>query len=574
MEIFIFPRISAFGFWAAMGVACGSSPQEGPSPHHDDGGMGDAADSTTIASRVAVDVLTQHNDAFRTGASLGETVLTTNNVAGLHELYRVLVDGQIYAQPLYASGVAVEGGTRNLLFVATMEDTVYAFDADAGGAPTWSRHLGTPALSSRNVGGDNGILSTPIIDRTTETMYLVARDCDPGRPPETPSCAHILFALDIRDSSTLRSMPISGQVNGDMGVVAFDPNAQWNRAGLALAGGRVYIAFTAGPNGGQHEEDFVYHGWVFGYAADRFEAPPTVHCTTPHAKAGGGIWQSGNGLAVEGDDIFFATGNGIMGSMTQPPAAFPVRPRDEEDSVVKLSYPNGAEVADVYYDDRPYHSDGNVFQYMESNDIDFASGGPMLIPGTRRLVASGKSGIVYNLDRDTMKPVQEPLSAFTNPPLPTGQALYVFSWAVGPRVLGGPVIWRPDPVGTGDVGWVYFWPATDKLKALRFDYGTETFATTAPLASSMPVAPVGAMLSLSASGGRRGTGILWASSSPRADGVGHLWAIDAETLAVLWESDVPHYAKFVSPTVAAGRVFVASSAPGTADANAVLAFGL
>jgi outer membrane protein assembly factor BamB len=575
-------------FLAVLGIAaCGNTPQENPPAPAADAGdeavrspdaaldaetdVGTDADRSEATTVPSADVLMQHNDAFRTGANLGENVLTTSNVAGLHELFRVLVDGQIYAQPLYAHGVAVEAGTSNLLFVATMEDSIYAFDADVGGAPIWRRHLGTPALSSRNIGGDNGILSTPVIDRSTETMYLVVRDCDPSHAPDAPSCAHVLFALDLRDGSTLRSVIVSGQATSDAGAVSFDPDTHWNRAGLALAGGRVYIAFTAGPNGGQHEEDFVYHGWVFGYAADRFDTPPTVHSTTPHAKAGGGIWQSGNGLAADGDDIFFATGNSIIGATTHPPAIFPVRPRDEENSVVKLSHATGAEISSVYYDDRPYHADGNVFQYMESNDIDFASSGPILIPGTRRLVATGKSGIVYTLDRDTMKPVQDPLSAFTNPPLPPDQTLYVFSWAVGPQVLGGPVFWKPDAV---DVGWVYIWPATDKLKALPFDYATQTLSAAAPLEASLPITPKGGQLSLSAAGGRRGTGVLWASSSPRADGAGHLWALHAETLDVLWEIDVPHYAKFVPPTVAAGRVFVASSAPGTADANGVIVMGL
>jgi hypothetical protein len=485
-------------------------------------------------------------------------VLTRTNVAGLHALFMVSVDGQIYAQPLIAHGVAVEGGTRDLLLVESMEDTAFAFDAEDG-TLVWEVHLGTPAL---------------VIDRSTETMYLVVRDCDPSQPATSPSCVQRLVALDIEDGSTRQGVAIGGSASGDAGTVTFDPNAHWCRAGLLLAAGQVYVAFTGGPNGNQHEEDFVYHGWVFGYSAGDFTQPPSVYCATPDA-SGGAIWQSGSGLAFDGTSVYFATGNGIIGDMTNPPSVFPPGPQDNENSLVKLTYAGDAgPTATIYYDDRPYDSSGDVFQYMESNDIDMSASGPMLIPGTATLVASSKSGIVYDLDHESMAAAQDPLSVFTTPALASGQTLYIYSYSGGPKVNGAPVFWKPDSEGdAGGPGYVYVWPKNDLLKGLEYDYASGTLSPTSWLVANNPITSVGGMLSLSANGGQANTGLLWASSTSTT-GSRHVWAFDAETLASLWDTDVPDYAKWVPPVVADGRLYVTTSAPATSDPIGVVVFGL
>jgi hypothetical protein len=519
-----------------------------------------------------VDVLTQHYDNLRSGANLGETVLTTANVASLRQLFTATVDGEIYAQPLYAHGVSTEGGTRNLLFVESMEDTAFAFDADDG-TPVWEAHLGTPAFSARNVNGDNGILATPVIDRSTETIYMVVRDCDPAQPATAPSCVQRLVALNLQDGSTRQTVAIQGSVTGDAGAVTFDPNSQWCRSGLLLENGSVYVAFAAGPNGNQHEEDIVFHGWVFGYAASQLSQAPSIYCSTPNGN-GGGIWESGTGLAADGDSVYFATGNGIIGTTTNAPSVFPAQPEGNEDSLVKLTQPGSQATVSTYYDSRPYLSAGNVFQYMESNDIDLGASGPMLIPGTNQVVTSGKSGIVYNVARDTMTATQAPLSVFTNPPLASGQTLYIYSYSGGPKVNGGPVFWAPSAADGGAAsGLIYIWPQNDFLKGLRYDFASGTISGSSWLAAANPITSVGGLLSLSANGGASGTGLLWALSTA-ASGSGHVWAFDAETLTSLWDVDIPHNAKFVPPVVANGKVYVANSAPQTSDPKSVIVFGL
>jgi outer membrane protein assembly factor BamB len=139
-----------------------------------------------------VSVLTQHNNNSRTGANLNETSLTTSNVnvSTFGKLFAMPVDGFVFAQPLYMPNI----GTRNVLFVATAHDSVYAFDADTG-AQLWKKSLGTPVPSSvintSAIQVEVGIISTPVIDPSTNTLYVVAKTY------ENSVQIYRLHALDI-----------------------------------------------------------------------------------------------------------------------------------------------------------------------------------------------------------------------------------------------------------------------------------------------------------------------------------------------------------------------------------------
>src|SRR5205814_104349 len=155
-----------------------------------------------------VSVLTNRYDNMGTGANLHETALNPSVVtpSAFGKLYSYEVDGAVYAQPLYVPGVQVPGaGKRNLVYIATMHDKVYAFDADAAGAPIWSRDLtssaaGTTAVpvvditrrNDLNIVGNVGILATPVIDGSSRTMYVVARTKQNG------AYFQRLYAFDIR----------------------------------------------------------------------------------------------------------------------------------------------------------------------------------------------------------------------------------------------------------------------------------------------------------------------------------------------------------------------------------------
>jgi outer membrane protein assembly factor BamB len=310
----------------------------------------------------------------------------------------------------------------------------------------------------------------------------------------------------------------------DAGHVAFDPSVQWNRPALLLAGGSLFVAFGSGPNGNDHEESFAYHGWMFRYDAGSLDAPPAVWSSTPRS-SGGSIWQSGAGPAADGDHVYFATANVVLGCSIHSPAGFPLSPADAEDSVVRvpISYESTdlrlpdattspiAETAHgtiasygdarLYSDTRLYAAqghEGTVFQFTSSGDNGFGSSGPTLIAGSRDLVVSSKGGIVYLLDRDTMEPRQAPLAPFDLLPLQGGY------------------------------------------------------------------------LSGSADGDRPETSILWATA-PGALGGGRAMAFDALTLALLWSTDTPSFSKFTPPTVARGRLLVPSAKHGSPTAVLVYA---
>src|SRR5580704_1742530 len=173
--------------------------------------------ATTIAQAGwgQVNVLTQHGDNLRSGANLNETTLNTSNVNvdGFGKLFTCPVDGHIYSQPLYISNLAISGGTHNVVFVTTAHDSVYAFDADHG-TQYWHTSLGTPVPSSvintPNIPVEVGIISTPVIDSTTNTIYVVALTY------ENSVQIFRLHALDITTGAEKLGGPvvIAAQVSG------------------------------------------------------------------------------------------------------------------------------------------------------------------------------------------------------------------------------------------------------------------------------------------------------------------------------------------------------------------------
>ena len=270
-----------------------------------------------------VNILTNRYDSQRTGANLSETILTAGNVsaAGFGKLYSYPVDGAVYAQPLYVAGVTIDGVARNVLYVATMNDKLYAFDADQPSpTPLWIRDFTTPpsvtaipitdlVSANLNIIGNVGIQSTPVIDLPTATIYLVVRTKESG------TYVQRLHALDIATGSSRPGSPatIEGSVPGVAPestidatgrTLAFDPKMQAQRTGLGLTNGVVLIAW------GSHEDALPYHGWIMGYDATTL-ARVGIFCVSPDT-SGGGIWQGGRAPAIDAaGNAYFATGNGL-----------------------------------------------------------------------------------------------------------------------------------------------------------------------------------------------------------------------------------------------------------------------
>jgi len=515
------------------------------------------------------EILTQRYNNSRTGANLEERILTPTNVSKLSLIGSWSIEAEIYAQVLVAAGVEIAGKKHAVAIVATMNNTLYAFDADAVPADAflWRQglqgELGLPAFCARNIGGPNGILSTPVIDKARGHVYVVARDCDPMFPSDMPQCKHRLFQIALATGELLQSTSIEGEAritdqDGQVRSTRFEPSVHWNRPGLLLHGDTLVIAFGSGPAGDQHEEDYVYHGWAFRYSVPDLTVAPDVYCTTPRGR-GGSVWQSGAAPAADDDAVYLTGANGIqMDSQIHPPDAWPTSPRDHEDSVIRLPHDAWNSVK-AYWDARSYLPAGNVFQHMESGDNGFGSSGPTLIPDTRLLLVGSKAGLVYLIDRDAMRAVQEPLSPFTELALQPGHNLYLHSWWGIPMVTQAFVFYRPSSAADG---YAYAWASNDRLRQLRFDYGAERIELKAT--AEVPAVLGGGNMVLSADADAAESGVLWATTRA-GDGTGGpegaLWAFDPETLEVLFRADTPAWSKFNPPTVVRGRVFVPSTAP-------------
>jgi hypothetical protein len=269
---------------------------------------------------VPISITTQHNDNFRTGANLEESTLRVDNVnvAKFGRLFDLPVDGHIYGQPLYVPNVDITGvGPRNVVFVATMHNSVYAFDADnpPGPKPLWHRSLGPSVpLPDDEIGGGKdyhdiqvevGIVSTPVISTEHHAIYVVSFI------KQGQDFQHHLHALDLGDGRPLfggprlitASTPASG-AGSENGTIHFRSQLHNQRPALLLSGGKIYIAFASyGDQGG-------YHGWVLAYDAGTLAPSGRATNLTPNTRAGG-IWQAGQGPSADNEgNVYVLSGNG------------------------------------------------------------------------------------------------------------------------------------------------------------------------------------------------------------------------------------------------------------------------
>jgi hypothetical protein len=376
---------------------------------------------TALSAHAQVNVTMQHNDIGRTGQNTQETILTPANVnkTTFGKLFSHGVDGYVYAQPLYVAGVTMGSGTpqagttHNVVFIATQHDSVYAFDADSNGGananPLWQVTLldaahGAAAnektvpnsdVSSSDIVPEIGITSTPVIDTSSNTIYVVSK----ATVADT-TFVQRLHALDITTGQEKFGGPaklmasVSGTGTGSSGgVLNFDPKWENNRPGSLLLNGIVYLGFAA------HGDQGPYHGWVLAYNAKTL-ALASAYCVSPNGGQGG-IWMSGAGLAADlpagkpFGRMFVATGNG----------AFDATPPNNNtmsygDSHVRLDLTNGTMTAEDSF--TPFNQAS-----LNSSDTDLGAGGVLLLPDqggahTHLLVQGGKQGIIYVVDRDNM----------------------------------------------------------------------------------------------------------------------------------------------------------------------------
>lgn len=502
-------------------------------------------------------VFTYHDNLSRTGANSQEYALTPSTVtaATFGKLFSCAVDGAVYAQPLWVPNLTIASAQRNVVFVATQHDSLYAFDADANTSPCtplWhanlldTAHGGTsgempvpdyganPVIGSGyfDITPEAGVTGTPVIDPTTGTLYVVSKSTNAA----SSAFFQRLHAISLTSGSEKFSGPANIAANypgtGDGGgTTAFMARTQNQRPGLVLANGQVYIAWAS------HEDTPPYYGWIIGYSAGNLSQVSVLN-VTPNAGYGG-IWMSGAAPAVDGSgNLFLLTGNGNFDATnTTPPN------NDYGDSLLELS---PTLTVEQYFTPTDQVT-------LNDNDADFGSGGAAILADlpangsnpTHLIIGGGKDGNLYLFNRDHLGGL--------------GDANAIQKLGVGNSIFSMGAYWN---------GTYYLAPAGGPLQAFRMNAATvqlvpqavataETFGFpgTTPSVSSLP---------------DNSNGIVWAldnsqyctAQSP-ACGPAVLHALDAGNLSnELWNSTqgsgnaAGNAVKFTVPTVANGKVYV------------------
>jgi hypothetical protein len=475
-----------------------------------------------------VSVLSYHNDDVRDGVNSNETTLTLSNVNSqlFGKKYTFPVDGQIYGQPLYVPNLTINGTSHNTVFAATENDTVYAFDADgASNSSLWQNHLGTPPANNDDEGIAPvlGITSTPVIDLTTNTLYVVTDTEVSGNR------VYSLHALDATSGSeefggpvvVTGTVPGTGQdsVNGELTL----ETGCSQRTGLALdpVSSAIYISIG-----------HCTHGWVLAYNKTSLQQI-AIMATTPNG-AGGGLWANAPAVDDTSGDIFLLTGV----DENDPMSGY-------NDSAVRLS------ATDLSVLDYFMPSNEN---FLSLNDLDVGSGGGIIMPNNlsstpHEYIGGGKDGRIFVINRDNMGQFQT-----------TNQVIQTVQTGVNEHdnIYSTPAFWN---------GFLYYHCQDDVLRAFSWDVNTGLLSTSPVGLGDVTYGIHGATSSISANGTTNG--IVWEIETTNAGtGPAILHAYNAMLVdQELYNStqagsrDTAGIAvKFTVPTVADGHVFVGTAA--------------
>ncbi len=564
----------------------------------------------------AVDVWTVGINNTRQGWNRFETVLTTANVPRLTKLREFIVDEKIDVTPLVVG---------DKLYVFTMTNTAYVFDVNTG-AQLARRQLAAPfdpadianppgkGMDLHNIYRNWGITATPVIDAATNTIYVTTFG-KPNAASENTERNNMLWMLDANTLADKQPpVLIEGTADNGGGAIAngFTIPYQKMRAGLGLltdAGNNkaVVVSFSINgenPRGPGH--GFVVAYDVRGLNRDAGFAPtPAIWNVTPGGGAGG-VWMSGSGPAIDGSDIYLATGNGMDPGTS--PGSF-------GESFVKLRYTPGVsgvdngkprlEVADFW---------GAFSDFGRADEDQDLGAAGVLITDRGNLIGGGKDGILYNLDKnnlgkDTWTPqFNLPFVATYLPDAPTSGAGLPTTTVTNPN---WPIVNRdrnlpaqtparkshhihgtPVYMERAAAGIVFLWGENERLKGYNFNFATKRItsfrAQGTQIASGNMAAPggmPGGRLVVSSNGTTPGTAVVWGvyptdGNANLAVVHGALVAYDATTvlngnrLKQLFHSDADpansmgNFAKYSTPVVANGKVYVGTFS------NKVVQYGL
>jgi hypothetical protein len=496
-------------------------------------------------------VLTWKYNTARTGLNDKEPVLNVNSVSAsvFGKLFAYPVDGEVFAQPLYVPNMNIGGGTHNVIFIATEHDSVFAFDADRSDAPLWKQSLlvpGSTPVPNINVndpggrtslGNEVGITGTPVIDLSTNTMYVSAMTWENG------TAVHRLHALDITNGAekfggpVIETATVPGTgVDSVNGQITFEPTHLNQRAGLVISNDLVFVAW------GSFSDIGKYHGWVMGFDKNTLKHVAVLNTSPNNERAS--IWQSGGAPPVDGDgSIYIATADGINEHAGGP---------DWSNSLLRVHVSNGQFVISDWF--TPH----NEF-CLAANDMDFGSSAAMLLPDGSSIIpllAIGtKEGVLYLMNRDRLGNFMPNTDSVVQQILlsPTHCDLKVTTQFDTRRIYGATSFWNNTLyLGTAHGNLVSYRLSGGQL--VPSSHSADSFAERGPI-------PV-----ISANGNN--DGIVWIADYSTSTHHTTLKAYDASDLGrVLFVEDIGAGETFTVPVVINGKVYVAKQ-------GAVVVYGM
>ena len=563
-------------------------------------------------------VLTRSYDNLRSGGNTQEKDLTPASVRSLKKLRDLTLDSdddhRLEAQPLYVPGLQMADGPHDVVIVSTMANNIYAFDVNTG-AKLWKQNIGIPVspkitgktafgldeteIDSWGINSRWGILSTPVIDIDTKTLYVVNWSSPDG---QRDHATHKLNALSLTTGLAIHpALTIQASAGPN---VRFSSPQQKQRSALLLsplrqpASGHVRktLFMACGMTG---ETDKAGHGWLIAFDADSFRKT-AAWTSTPKSHAGG-IWQAGQGPASDDrGNIYVMTSNGGWNGTT-----------DFAESLLRLHYAAGTlTLADWFTPFRDSERPKQSANGYDFTDQDLGSAGPILPPGTNLLAGAGKDGVLYIFNRNNLgKKIvrQNKVTLADNQPLLNAIFFTYFpgTFAINPlenvngfpdgkthHLHGSPVAWSSDAQGAmlfvwGENAPLRAWTLKPDGKIAFFGESQETASAFSTAFNAMP----GGMITLSSDGGKNG--IVWGSVPVKGHWNGRddngnanqelvegvLRAYDATAfdganangnpkMKLLWQSTMPGnpqpadtrytYNKFCPPVVADGKVLLAT----------------
>lgn len=507
----------------------------------------------------ARDVTTFHYDNKRTGWNSEETILKLDNVSNstFGKLWYARLDGQVYAAPLVISGLNMGGSNHDVVFAATENNTVYALDANSG-AVLWKNHVANAVTQSQfnascpNVNPLHGITSTPVIDRAKNVIYVCALVSSGGQKYQ-------IYALDVVTGEKKEGYPIPLQ--GKDRTLTFNALQNTQRGALTLHNGILYSVFSSRCDIGE------WHGWVIGLPVNDLTKPQQFF-TPSLTESGSGIWGTAGPSVDDNGNLVVVTGNG---SFNMPSG------NNLGESFVRIKTSPTLSFSKQRTD---YYTPTN-FDDLNRADLDMGGSSAIALPDhvgsetPHLVVAGGKDGLVYLVDRDNMGGLGAPLSfASMNAMMRSTPSSYVDDagqlWVFATAENYGQTGSEP----RGVAGFRVTIEPESKKSRLEYEW-TSKRGLQFPGTSTVSSAPDGK------------DGITWVIETGKNDqhndrgGDGALLAFNAKTGAELYASSktttrdgLGEARKFTAPIVANGRVYLAGGGKSGTNNHGVASYGL